>query len=243
MICSANTASSLTNLPAGAVPPKLTVTSFPPFSGMAVDNVTPLYLSNLVVPSSAACTFSAPLSSVGSSFGVDGGGVGVGSSVSTAVTVTAQVAVLPPSFVVTVMVALPSFIAITVPVEETAAMVSSLEENVTVLSVAFVGVTVAVSTAVSPSFNDNVVWSNETPVTATVVSLSEEPEPELEPFPPLSHTILPVLEVSSVVSAGVVGSVVSLGTSCTPEDFNTLSNVETASALVMPLLPPKLPSG
>ena len=70
------------------------------------------------------------------------------------------------------------------------------------------------------------------------------PEEEELPLPPLCHTMLPsLLVLSSVDVSGVVGSVVSLGTCVVFPPFNTLSSVETASALVMPLLPPKLPSG
>ena len=67
------------------------------------------------------------------------------------------------------------------------------------------------------------------------------------PLPPLVHTMLP----ASAVLLSSVLSLLSLSlVSISPDGVfvvlpppNTLSNVDTASALVMPLLPPKLPSG
>lgn len=61
-----------------------------------------------------------------------------------AVTLSAQVAVLPPSVVVTVMVAVPALFAVTMPDEETVATDVLLDDHVTLLSVALEGVTVAV---------------------------------------------------------------------------------------------------
>lgn len=60
-------------------------------------------------------------------------------------TVTWQVAVFAPSFVVTVMVALPDAFAVTRPDEDTVATEVLLEVQVTDLSDAFEGVTVAES--------------------------------------------------------------------------------------------------
>ena len=62
-----------------------------------------------------------------------------------ALTVTVQVAVLPPSFVVTVITAVPAFFAVTTPVEETDATFKLFEDQVRDRSVASVGLTVAVS--------------------------------------------------------------------------------------------------
>ena len=62
-----------------------------------------------------------------------------------ALTVTVQVAVLPPSVVVTVIVAVPAFFAETTPSEDTVATVVLLDVQLTVLSEAFDGFTVAVS--------------------------------------------------------------------------------------------------
>ena len=61
-----------------------------------------------------------------------------------AVTVTVHVAVLPPSFVLTVIVAVPAALAVTTPEEDTVATDVLLEVQVTDLSVAFEGLIVAV---------------------------------------------------------------------------------------------------
>ena len=60
-------------------------------------------------------------------------------------TVTAQVAVFEPVFVVTIIVAVPFPTAVTKPLEDTVATFVLLDAHVTDLSVAFDGVTVAVS--------------------------------------------------------------------------------------------------
>lgn len=60
-------------------------------------------------------------------------------------TVTAHVAFLLPLLVVTVMVVDPAFLAVTTPVLETSATLSSSVDQVTDLSVALDGATVAVS--------------------------------------------------------------------------------------------------
>ena len=68
-------------------------------------------------------------------------------------TVTEQVAFLLPSTVVTVIVAVPAFLAVTTPEEETVATVVLLEDQVTSLFVALEGVIVALSVCVWPSVN------------------------------------------------------------------------------------------
>src|SRR5699024_6364070 len=83
-----------------------------------------------------------------------------------AVTVNAHLAVLLPSLVVTVMSAAPGLTAVTLPVLSTVAIAASDDANVTVLSVAVDGATVATKLPVAPSCNDKVVLSNVTPVTA-----------------------------------------------------------------------------
>ena len=80
-------------------------------------------------------------------------------------TVTAQVAVLPPSAVVTVMVALPFATAVTLPVWSTVATLGALELQLTVWFVAVDGCTVAVRFRVAPGFSVRVVGFRETPVT------------------------------------------------------------------------------
>ena len=67
-------------------------------------------------------------------------------------TVMLQVAVLPPSAVFTVMVAVPPFFAVTRPLFETLATVLSLLLQVTLWFVALLGLMVAVSCRVSPLF-------------------------------------------------------------------------------------------
>ena len=62
-----------------------------------------------------------------------------------AVTVTSQVAVFPPSTVVTVIVAVPAATPVTTPAADTVAIFVLLDDQVTFLLVAFGGATVAVS--------------------------------------------------------------------------------------------------
>jgi hypothetical protein len=82
-----------------------------------------------------------------------------------AVTVTSQVAVLSPAFAV--IVASPTFTAVTTPFS-TVATVLSLEVHVTLLSVALSGFTVAVSVSVSLTPILVLVLFSSTLVTATV---------------------------------------------------------------------------
>ena len=67
-------------------------------------------------------------------------------------TFTTQVAVLPPSCVLTVIVAVPSYTAVIVPLLSTVATFVSLEVQVTSLFVAFSGNTVAVNFSVLPIY-------------------------------------------------------------------------------------------
>ena len=129
------------------------------------------------------------------------------------VTVTVQVAVLLPCFVVAVIVASPAPIAVTVPSEETVATVSSLEDHVTVLSVALSGETVAVNTAVWSFSKVNEVLSKETLVTATVsvsfVTVTVQVAVLLPSFvvtvmvalPSLTALTVPVEETVAIVSS------------------------------------------
>ena len=88
------------------------------------------------------------------------------------VTVTAQVAVLFPSLVVTVIVAVPSLTAVTSPSALTVATDSSDEDQLTTLSVALSGLTVAVRVVFPPSTRERVVFESSTPVTETVASVT-----------------------------------------------------------------------
>ena len=101
-----------------------------------------------------------------------------------AFTVTLQVADFPPSFVVTVMVASPAFTAVTLPFLSTVATAVELLDQVTLLSVALEGATVAVSAVVSPSVMSIVCRSRVTPVTLIVVGTAGSfgsvfPQPEI----------------------------------------------------------------
>jgi hypothetical protein len=83
-------------------------------------------------------------------------------------TLTAQVAVLLPSKVVTVMVALPAETALTVP-PDTLATVLLLLLHDTFLFVALEGETVALRVSLAPTVNERLVLLRLTPVTATVL--------------------------------------------------------------------------
>src|SRR5687767_5578428 len=75
---------------------------------------------------------------------------GAGNDVGVVVTVIADVAVLPPSCVVTVIVALPAATPVTRPLLLTVATEELLVDHVTVLFVALEGDTVAVNCCVEP---------------------------------------------------------------------------------------------
>jgi hypothetical protein len=85
------------------------------------------------------------------------------------VTVTAQAAVLLPSVVVTVIVALPAAIPITVPVDDTEAAAALLLVHNTTLLAASAGVTVAVKVSEAPTARESVDLFKLTSVTAIAV--------------------------------------------------------------------------
>jgi hypothetical protein len=87
------------------------------------------------------------------------------------VTVTAQVAVLEPSWVVTVIVAVPAALPVTKPDVLTVAIAVLLLVQVTVLFVAFAGATVAVSCVVPFTATETDVGLIVTPVTGTLVDV------------------------------------------------------------------------
>ena len=89
-------------------------------------------------------------------------------------TVTEQVAVLPPLTVVTVIVALPGDTATTVP-SLTLATPLSLLDHLTLLSVASDGSTLAVRMALCPTSRLILVGDTLTPLTATSFSLGVQP--------------------------------------------------------------------
>ena len=102
-------------------------------------------------------------------------------------TVTALVAVKPPSWVVTVMVALPAATAVTSPEEFTVATEVLPDVQLTVLFVALEGATVAVSCCVPPGLSDTVTGDTDTPVTGIL------------PVPLLTLTFV-ILDVHNVPS-------------------------------------------
>jgi hypothetical protein len=85
-----------------------------------------------------------------------------------AVTVMLQFAVYPPSFVLTVIVALPAARAVTSPFVETVAIFVLLDDHVTLLFVAFEGETVAVNCTVAFTSAERLVELTVTPVTDTL---------------------------------------------------------------------------
>jgi len=87
----------------------------------------------------------------------------------TGLTVIILVAVLVPSAVVTVIVALPDPTPVTIPSEFIVAMPELLVDQLTDLLVALLGNTVAVSVVVEPAFTLAVVGVTLTPVTGTSV--------------------------------------------------------------------------
>ena len=73
---------------------------------------------------------------------------------------------------VTVIVATPAAFAVTTPEDETAATEVLEDFQVTDLSVAFSGATVAVRVSDSPSISVREVWSSDTPVTGMIFALT-----------------------------------------------------------------------
>ena len=84
----------------------------------------------------------------------------------TAATVTVQVTVFPPASAV--IFAEPAAMAVTLPLLSTVTTLASLLLHVTVLSVALLGLTVAVSVSVAPGVRVSEILFKRSPVTATV---------------------------------------------------------------------------
>ena len=89
-----------------------------------------------------------------------------------ALTVMEHIAFFPPSLVVTVIVTEPADLAVTTPEEDTVATDVLLEDQVTDLSVALDGVTVAVNVCVSPTVIVKDVMFRLIPVTEIVFALT-----------------------------------------------------------------------
>ena len=129
---------------------------------------------------------------------------------SLSLTVTLHVAVLPPSSVVTVMVASPAFTPMTLPLA-TVATASLLDFQVTFWLVAFSGVMVAVRVSLSPTKMLVAVLLSFTPVTLTSLSLTVT----------LHVAVLPPSSVVTVMEASPAFTAVTL----------PLATVATASLL------------
>jgi hypothetical protein len=99
------------------------------------------------------------------------------------ITVTVQVAVCPPSLVVTVIVAVPGDTAVTLPFPSTVATDPFDDDHVTVLSVASAGDTVAVRVRVAPSVRDIELLLRVTPVTSTAEDTTKDSDAFMLPPP------------------------------------------------------------
>ena len=106
-----------------------------------------------------------------------------------ALTVTAQVAVLEPSDVFTVIVVEPAVFAATTPAEETDATDELLDVHVTDLLVASDGVTVAINSWTSPSVKVKLVLSRLTPVTEITFAFTVTAQDAVL-FPSLVFTVI-----------------------------------------------------
>ena len=113
-------------------------------------------------------------------------------------TVTSQVAVFPPSSVLTVIVALPVFSAVTLPFD-TDATELLLDVHVAFLFVALSGFTIAVRVSSSPSVISTEVLSNDTDVTGYTFALTVTLQVAV--FPPSSvFTVIVALPAFNAVT-------------------------------------------
>jgi hypothetical protein len=122
------------------------------------------------------------------------------------ITVTVQVAVLPPSAVVTMMIAVPAATAVTIPLLFTVATPVLLLLQVTFLFVALAGNTDAMRVDVPPMFKPRVLRFKLTPVTGAVtvtVLLAVLPpswvDTVMVAFPPPTAVTTPLLTVATLV--------------------------------------------
>jgi len=125
-------------------------------------------------------------------------------------TTIAQVAVLPPSAVVAVIVALPEPTAVTRPVLETVATLWSELDQRTDLFVASEGLIVAVSWELSPAERLMIAWARLTLDTATAAAVLIAQVANLAPstvvtvivaVPPPVHETRPALEMVATLSS------------------------------------------
>jgi hypothetical protein len=111
------------------------------------------------------------------------------------VTVTVQVAVLPPSSVVALIVAVPEEMPLTMPFGNTVVTAGLLVFHATFLFVALEGVMAAVSVSVSPALRLKIVLFKLTPVTATL-----PPLPPLSPPSPQDANDKPITAIKAIFS-------------------------------------------
>ena len=155
-----------------------------------------------------------------------------------ALTVISQVAETSPDFAL--IVALPALNAVTTPLA-TVATVSSDDVQTTVLSVAFSGVTVAVSVSVSPSVISAVVLSRVMPVVGitfalTVISQVADTSPAfavIVALPALSAVTTPLATVATVSSDDVHVTVLSVASSGVTVAVKVSVSPSVSSAVVL----------
>ena len=129
-------------------------------------------------------------------------------------TVTVQAVLLPPAEAV--IVAVPSLMAVTIPLAETTATVALELVHVIVLSVAFVGKTVAVRVVVCPSSNDNEVSERVIEVTSIIAPFTVTTHLALFPpadaiisvVPPAIAVTMPVFETVATATFELVQVIV-----------------------------------
>ena len=118
-------------------------------------------------------------------------------------------AVLPPSDVVTVIVAEPTVLAVTTPELDTVATLVLLEDQVTFLFVELDGATVAVRVSVSPGARVNEVLSSVTPVTEITFAVTVNEQVAFLP-PSTVVTVIVALPVDLAVTTPDVETVATL---------------------------------
>ena len=119
------------------------------------------------------------------------------------VTVTIHDAVKLPSTVVTVMVAVPSFIPVTLPISSTVATVGLLLDHVTALLVAPKGITEAFNCIICPVEMLISLLSRVTPVTGTLPTVTRQ---DAVKFPSTVVTVILATPVLSPVTFPVLST-------------------------------------
>ena len=153
-----------------AAPPLIAVT-LPDSSTFATASLSEVQVTFLFVASSGVIVaFIISSSPMPSNFSFGSTDTPVTTTILEALTVTAQVAVLSPSLVVTVILAVPAATAVTLP-SSTVATLELSDIHLTLLSAASVGVTVAVRVNSSPILIALVVSLSVTPVTFFTASV------------------------------------------------------------------------